>query len=104
MTAARHALPSRQYGLRVKCGLAEMQATAVGRKVGAAVPPLHGGGRAEYPSNNVTWAEASPLCTRWYLDLSSRYGITDMGQKAGSHFQSPKILGRPQPLNNKCYR
>jgi len=36
--AARRALPSRQYGLWVKCGPAGMRARAVGRKVRAAVP------------------------------------------------------------------
>jgi len=36
--AARHALPSRQYGLWVKCGHAGMWAKAVVRKLGAPVP------------------------------------------------------------------
>jgi len=36
--AARRALPSRQYGLWVKCTPARMRARAVGQKVGAAVP------------------------------------------------------------------
>jgi len=43
MTTAHRALPSRQYGLRVKCRPARMRARAVGQKVGAAVPHSVGG-------------------------------------------------------------
>jgi len=38
--AARRALSSRQYGIRVKCGPAGMRARAVGRKVGGCCAPL----------------------------------------------------------------
>jgi len=39
--------------------------------VGEAVVPFCERGRAGFPSNNVTWAEAY-LCTKWHLDPSNR--------------------------------
>jgi len=77
--AARRALPSRQYGLLVKCGPVKMRARAVGRKVRAAVLLCVEGG-AGSPSNNVVWAE-----DKWYSDPSSGLAMIDIGRKVGMH-------------------
>ena len=88
-SAANHALPSRQYGLQVKCGPAGM-----GQKVGGAVPLCLEGSWVP-----IAWAEPY-LRTKWHADPSILHGP----KSEQAYFQLPKILGRPQPPNNKCYR
>jgi len=50
--------------------------------MGAAVPPLRGGGSWVPISHNVAWDEAY-LCTKWHLDPYSHFATTDMDRKLG---------------------
>ena len=101
MRAACRMLLSQQYELWVKCGPAACGPEQWSEKWRAAVL-LFVGGRG-FPSNSVDSAEAY-LRTKWYPDPSSHLAIIGKSRKVGGIFSlTKKILGRPQPPNDKCY-
>jgi len=94
--AAYRALPSRQYGLWVKCGPTGMQVRAVSRKLWGLQCPFAWGG-AGSPFNAMPPGLRLPpyQVVSWSIQP---FGHNRHGPKSGeAYFQSPKILGRHSP-------